>query len=1096
MRNAFSGYTYQQQVTFLLLTMMDVERNISNIKIEAKTKDNFDDLIITLNEVSYQFQIKDFEDVKINDLKVHDENISIKNNLHKLSKHHNVIFFKKIKIDPKINFLGLKGYEFDKNVWLVSLSRKQIQNKINLLYRKNLHRKHEIENYFNSILDKRIWEIQKDSLPSLKTFDTELQEKSVLISHKLLKFENLLFIEGKPGVGKSHFVNTLIKKYRKNIVYRFWIGNQDKDYQARLKFESFVRDLNYKLFHDQKDRPQKELIEKLKSEQNIFIIDGLDHVMNYNRSDLSLFIDFIENAKLHSRIIVLSRPLNIDLNWKKHVLENWNLKQTEKVLKKLFHLSEYSTIRKIFKLSQGYPIIVKYLAEHYKIHKVIPSIGQIKNINSYYTDIISTEKGKQALSLFLCCSSYLMKSEIGVFVGDEKYYIEEFISEHPYLFDIKLNRISLLHDSFNTYLKKHVNYSHHEEKVNKIVYKSIVKNETRFLSRFRSFKLSAIEKKNILTRNASIDNFEKLMYNVIDIEALRSFITQLRETLPEFSPNDFTVLEYYNLSLIINLITRDHIGTLDAFNYTFLNSLIANGMTDEDITSSGYLFGMYYFLKTNNATALYNTTASDSYDVKYFYSQLKNNTSVEDTHISKHDYILSKRDIEEELSDKMNFIENCKYVVENVFIHNSKIKGFESLKTSLAYYIEGRVEKACIELYGGVLHKFGSRRLYSSWILKGAYENLLSYGYRIDNGENEYLSLSLRELIYKHKRQGSFELRKKIHSYIRLALYHQRGIDIQSIHLFWTKFYERKDYTISSLPLALKIMLQEKIITLANCINIIINVQENSEKGHRHLLSEFIELNPPSKIIQFLEKNYDVFDLRVQWFELKSKYINRISDELYHYQENKIFDYHSNSNIPFEEIRNVITSNKSEKLKYSLAIFEAIITYNKKDIKLVKNLEHTELRFRLLEDQNDNSYRKQTSKERFNQGILTSEDKKFIIQNSMKPDEVVRFADGNYISLADLKVFEIFKPIEVKRHFQSILYNSLISKTQSINYHHAIFMHPGNVLVLINKYRNRKEFNNAVISFKKFLELSFFELDLNRHNLAACRKAHKLTREE
>lgn len=1083
MRNAFSGYSYQQQVTFLLLTIMDVERNISKIEIEANTEDKFDDLIITIKEVSYQFQIKDFKNVKIDDLKIQNDDISIKKKSHKLSKNHNIIFFKKIRIDPNVDFLGLKGFEFDKDVWIVSLSRKQIQNKINKYYSKNIHRKYEIENYFNFILDNRVWEIHKDSLPSLNIFDTELQEKSILISHKLLKFENLLLIEGKPGVGKSHFVNTLIKKYKKNFVYRFWISNQDKDYEARLKFENFIRDLNYKLFNDQKERTQQELIKRLKSENKIFIIDGLDHVLNYNPSEFDSFIEFIENTKLHCRIIVLSRPLSRDLKWKKHVLENWNLKQTEKVLKRLFHLSEYSIIRAIFKFSKGYPILVKYLAEHYKIHKEIPRIGQVENINCYYANIISTEKGKQALSLFLSCSSYLMKSEIGLFVGDEKYYIEEFISEHPYLFDIKLNRISLLHDSFNTYLKKHVNYSHHEEKVNKIVHKSIVKNETRFLSRFRSFKLSAIEKKNILTRNASIDNFEKLMYNVIDIEALRSFITQLRETLPEFSPNDFTVLEYYNLSLIINLITRDHLGTLDAFNYTFLNSLIANGMTDEDITSSGYLFGMYYFLKTNNATALYNTTASDSYDVKYFYSQLEYNTDVEDTHISKHNYKLHKRDIEEELSDKMNFIDNCKYVVENVFIHNSKVKGFESLRTSLDYYIEGRVEKACIELYGGVLHKFGSRRLYSSWILKGAYENLLSYGYRIDNGENEYLSLSLRELIHKHKRQGSFELRKKIHSYIRLALYNQRGIDIQSIHLFWTKFYERKDYTISSLPIALKIMLQEKIITLASCIDLIINVQENSEKGHRHLLSEFIELNPPSKIIQFLEKNYDVFDLRVEWFELKSKYINKISDELYHYQENKLFDYHSNSNIPFEEIKNVITSNKSEKLKYSLAIFEAIITYEKKDIKVVKNLEHTELRFRLLKDQNYNSYSKQTSKERFNQGILTSEDKKFIIQNNMKPDEVVRFADGNYISLADLKVFEIFKPIEVKRHFQSILYNSLISKTQSINYHHAIFMHPGNVLVLINKYRNRKEFYNAVISFKKFLELSFFELALNRHNL-------------
>ena len=48
MKNAFSGYTYQKQVTLLLLSVMDVERSISKIEIEAKTPDNFDDLVINI----------------------------------------------------------------------------------------------------------------------------------------------------------------------------------------------------------------------------------------------------------------------------------------------------------------------------------------------------------------------------------------------------------------------------------------------------------------------------------------------------------------------------------------------------------------------------------------------------------------------------------------------------------------------------------------------------------------------------------------------------------------------------------------------------------------------------------------------------------------------------------------------------------------------------------------------------------------------------------------------------------------------------------------------------------------------------------------
>ena len=38
-----------------------------------------------------------------------------------------------------------------------------------------------------------------------------------------------------------------------------------------------------------------------------------------------------------------------------------------------------------------------------------------------------------------------------------KITLEEFVKEHPYLFDIKLNRIALFHDSFTTYLRNKIN---------------------------------------------------------------------------------------------------------------------------------------------------------------------------------------------------------------------------------------------------------------------------------------------------------------------------------------------------------------------------------------------------------------------------------------------------------------------------------------------------------------------------------------------------------------------------------------------------------------------------------------------------------------
>lgn len=82
------------------------------------------------------------------------------------------------------------------------MSRTQIHDKINSLYRDNHQRKNEIDSFFSQILDERKWQISRESLPRLKTFITELQEQSVSISHEILQFEKLLLIEGKPGVGK------------------------------------------------------------------------------------------------------------------------------------------------------------------------------------------------------------------------------------------------------------------------------------------------------------------------------------------------------------------------------------------------------------------------------------------------------------------------------------------------------------------------------------------------------------------------------------------------------------------------------------------------------------------------------------------------------------------------------------------------------------------------------------------------------------------------------------------------------------------------------------------------------------------------------
>ena len=555
MKNAFIGYSYQEQVTSLMLTKMDVERSILQIEIEAKVNHKFDDINLITNEAEYYFQIKDFDNISLDDLIISDNEISIAGKSHKLSSSGtNVIFFKSIEITPNCTVLDVDAYKL-KNIYIVSLNRLAIDKKIQELYKADHLRKYIIDQFFSECLDIRKLLIKKSELPVLNVFKTYLIEPTVNLTIETLEIENILHIEGKPGVGKSHLVVSLEKQYENNIVYRFWVSNQDNEYNERLQYNNFTLDFSKKLFNNLKLHTEEEIIEKIKELEKTVIIDGLDHVENYNSKDLEAYITFIDKLKESCKVVVLSRPLHRELNWKKQLLGNWNQEQTTKVLGELYHIEEYITSYKIYKISDGYPILVRYIAEQYKLKGSVPDFETFDTIDKYYEKLIDGQKGKLALSLFLCVRSYIMQSEIELFLESvNSSFVIEFIIEHPYLFEQKLNRISLFHDSFITYLRKiNTNYKAIAANINTIVYSSILIGDKRFLSRFSYFDLSIVEKKNIIKKYSSIVEFRTLMNGVIDFEAIHDFYSQIRETMPELSSNDLEINDYYELSLILNI---------------------------------------------------------------------------------------------------------------------------------------------------------------------------------------------------------------------------------------------------------------------------------------------------------------------------------------------------------------------------------------------------------------------------------------------------------------------------------------------------------------------------------------------------------------
>ena len=236
------------------------------------------------------------------------------------------------------------------------------------------------------------------------------------------------------------------------------------------------------------------------------------------------------------------------------------------------------------------------------------------------------------------------------------------------------------------------------------------------------------------------------MKDCIDFEAIASFYNQLREILKDIHSNELSINEYYDLSLILNLVMREHLSTLNNFYYTYAHSLIRNGINDDDITSSEYLFAIYFYVKTKNATLLYNITANDLYETENFHRELENDIWNEKNYIEKHSSQLDRESIKQGLDSNLNFNKNLIFIIENIFIHKTKIEGYESLKACIEEFIDGKSDKA-VELLKKFLLENNFKAGFPYWILTEVYKNLMSYGLKIENGENEYSINSLNELL-------------------------------------------------------------------------------------------------------------------------------------------------------------------------------------------------------------------------------------------------------------------------------------------------------------------------------------------------------------
>lgn len=563
------------------------------------------------------------------------------------------------------------------------------------------------------------------------------------------------------------------------------------------------------------------------------------------------------------------------------------------------------------------------------------------------------------------------------------------------------------------------------------------------------------------------------MNEIIDFEAIQDFYNQIRETLTELSAQDFEVNEYYDLSLIINMVSRDHISALNGFHYTYCKALLYNGFTFDDFTSSRYLFGMLYYIETNDGSLILNTTSDNNYDTSRFYWDLQNDALKEINFFEKHKKALTVAKIKSLLKDKKSweYKEIITYILEDLYIHDVARKVNKELFQSIKYYMNGEDWKAKSILID-IIADFEIEDFKAAWILNDARKNLLALGYH--KNDNDYLKLSLKENILKHKDLGSFDMWVYVLNHIRLAMHQNRKIDISSISLYWTKYYQRKDHSLYSLHAALPVFEKLGFLEMSDSIRLITKIQEISEKGYRGLLADYIIEHPPVFIKHILQ-NFHPTNLSISWFLLPPEYIDALPDLVYNIEKTSLIKYHrTNKNISYDDIENLLDSNRLDQFRDDLAFYRYSVWIKERSPE-IKKLKALKIPYKTYKEQ-DYSSKKSYGITRLDQGILDYANKGIITEKQLKSYEVAAFSDGNYAALSDTAIYEVFGKEDIKANIKSILYNAMTSRLRTIDYFHILWPFPGNVVKLLNDNEVVDDFQSLYNSFNVFLNMSMFYL--------------------
>lgn len=1074
-KNAFKGYTYQAYVYLLFLSIMDTSNKILWINAEVgkdgQTHD-FDDILIETQGDKYFVQMKNYASFSEDELEITDSFISINGTKSILKKGStNIIVLHKCDLEVNTEIFGLPAIQKN-NLYIIPLSSDDICKRVDEMYSKDIKRNNQICHFALKRINDATFCTYKEELPQYTLFMQKLNEETKIIRNKFDNIERgILYIVGKPGVGKSHFVSEFTKDLANTVIYRFWINSQDDCQNERLQYDNFIRDIGYRVFNDARRFSEEQLVNTIIEHNTILIIDGLDHVENYNKVQLDKYFEFI-NKLTETKTIVLTRPLHHSIGDNIITLNNWDALQTYKYLEQCHKIIDKDICKKIFEITDGYPILVNFSASHFNLYGILESAEKINDINEYFGLLLKDVNTISAILVFNITNSYLSRQDIKIIIGHPVWekVVFEFIDAYPYLFDKNLNRFSLIHDSFNTYLRN-------KNTVDKAIIESYIKNieisldnnELRFMNRIDSINISKETKRKLLIKYCDFNSFEQLLKNNFDVEAIKEFYEQLYRILASESSEILNIYQYYSFILILECCNRIHLDWYIKLLYEHIAYIYRNMNNNiVEVYSNKVLFKIYKYifkerddllgfkLKNNiNYSEIYNDDYDASYeneDVYRFLHASEDSRLYFTEHTEVFDY---ERMITDNVIGNTNELDQkdvISDIIVNLVIHNKEYKNFAKY---FKLFIRDERDDYPILKFKEVFACYGIRTFFVNSMLIRTKYKLFSLGYLKEI--NPYMKETLSELITHYALSSPDNAAGYAEDYIRLASEEGRIIDIGSVYKCYIMFYSEKDYSVISLPTALIAFEKHNLISEINSLIILQGIMNQATRGLSHLIEDYVNKKGMNGFISLVDNGLLDGEFSLEIFNLNPEIINLIPESIIVNELYKWFDcYYRNKILEEHHMKNVLSS-KHERIVRALV--------KKYGFKII------DLSTKASSYENNKTY--------IERGYLTYSDKSKIIDNEVDYLTISEYKDGWHNCFNNLDLYDCYDVEMLRKDFAKIIHISMNSKIKSLDTTGNLRYYLGNIPEFANMIDYNMNWEKLYDTLIQFLRISSINPYLN-----------------